>query len=120
MIDRLPVNKGAMTLIDSKTAAEMYAALGPGVECSGVSAANTVVGAAMLGVRTAFIGRVKNDQMGGIFTHDIRSAGVKFDTLAATDGTATAGCMRGNAQGNRDRQGRLPRIGTVPERPLLR
>ncbi len=92
-IDRLPVNKGTMTLIDSKAAAEMYAALGPGVECSGGSAANTVVGAAMLGVRTAFIGRVKNDQLGDIFTHDIRSAGVQFDTPAATDGADTAICL---------------------------
>ena len=92
-IDALPVNKGGMTLIDSATAAEMYAALGPGLECSGGSAANTVVGAAMLGARTAFIGRVKDDQLGGIFTHDIRAAGVRFDTPPATDGTDTATCL---------------------------
>ena len=92
-IDALPVNKGGMTLIDSITAAEMYAALGPGLECSGGSAANTVVGAAMLGARTAFIGRVKDDQLGGIFTHDIRAAGVRFDTPPAIDGTDTATCL---------------------------
>ena len=50
-IDALPVNKGGMTLIDGITAAELYSALGPGLECSGGSAANTVVGAAMLGAR---------------------------------------------------------------------
>ena len=93
VIDGLPVNKGAMTLIGAVDAQEMYSVLGPGVECSGGSAANTVVGAAMLGARTAFVGRVKDDQLGGIFTHDIRAAGVRFDTAAATDGPDTAVCL---------------------------
>ncbi|MGB1627521.1 MAG: adenosine kinase, partial [Miltoncostaeaceae bacterium] len=70
-----------------------YGTLGPGVECSGGSAANTVVGAAMLGVRTAFVGRVRDDQLGHVFTHDIRAAGVQFDTAPATDGPETAVCM---------------------------
>ena len=93
VIDGLPVNKGAMTLIGAVEAQEMYSVLGPGVECSGGSAANTVVGAAMLGARTAFIGRVKDDQLGGIFAHDIRAAGVRFDTAAAPDGPETAVCL---------------------------
>ena len=58
VIDGLPVNKGGMTLIGAVEAQDLYGTLGPGVECSGGSAANTVVGAAMLGVRTAFVGRV--------------------------------------------------------------
>lgn len=89
----LGVDKGAMTLIDSTQAARLYSALGPGVECSGGSAANTVVGAAMLGARTAFVGRVKDDQLGEIFTHDIRAAGVRFDTPAANSGADTAMCL---------------------------
>lgn len=89
----LGVDKGAMTLIDSTQAARLYSALGPGVECSGGSAANTVVGAAMLGARTAFVGRVKADQLGEIFTHDIRAAGVRFDTPAANSGADTAMCL---------------------------
>ncbi len=93
VIGALSVNKGAMTLIDSVQAREIYAALGPGVECSGGSAANTVVGAAMLGARTAFVGRVKDDALGRVFTHDIRSAGVRFDTPAATGGPGTASCL---------------------------
>ena len=93
VLENMPVNKGAMTLIGAVEAQEMYAALGPGVECSGGSAANTVVGAAMLGARTAFIGRVKNDQLGSIFIHDIRAAGVRFETAAALDGPDTAVCL---------------------------
>ncbi len=93
VIDGLPVNKGGMTLIGAVEAQDLYGTLGPGVECSGGSAANTVVGAAMLGVRTAFVGRVRNDQLGQVFTHDIRAAGVQFDTAPATDGPETAVCM---------------------------
>ena len=93
VIDGLPVNKGGMTLIGAVEAQDLYGTLGPGVECSGGSAANTVVGAAMLGVRTAFVGRVRDDQLGHVFTHDIRAAGVQFDTAPATDGPETAVCM---------------------------
>lgn len=93
VIDGLPVNKGGMTLIGAVDAQDLYGTLGPGVECSGGSAANTVVGAAMLGVRAAFVGRVRDDQLGHVFTHDIRAAGVQFDTAPATDGPETAVCM---------------------------
>ena len=92
-IDALPVNKGGMTLVGAQEATDLYAVLGPGVECSGGSAANTVVGAAMLGARTAFIGRVRDDQLGQVFTHDIRAAGVQFDTAPATAGPDTAVCL---------------------------
>ncbi|MEE8506168.1 MAG: adenosine kinase [Kiloniellales bacterium] len=85
--------KGAMTLIDGRRAEELYSLMGPGVEVSGGSAANTLVGVASLGGRGAFIGKVRNDQLGGIFRHDIRAAGVTFDTPAATDGPPTARCL---------------------------
>ena len=93
VVEELPVNKGAMTLIGAVEAQQIYSSLGPGVECSGGSAANTVVGAAMLGARTAFVGRVRNDQLGEIFSHDIRAAGVRFDTPPATSGPDTAVCI---------------------------
>jgi len=93
VVDGLPVNKGGMTLIGAVEAQDLYGVLGPGIECSGGSAANTVVGASMLGARTAFIGRVRDDQLGTVFTHDIRAAGVRFDTPPATDGPDTAVCM---------------------------
>ncbi len=85
--------KGAMTLIDGARAEELYSLMGPGVEVSGGSAANTLAGVASLGGRGAFIGKVRNDQLGGIFRHDIRAAGVTFDTPAATDGPPTARCL---------------------------
>ncbi len=85
--------KGSMTLIDGARAEALYAAMGPGVEVSGGSAANTMAGLASLGSRGAFVGKVRNDQLGGIFQHDIRAAGVAFDTPAATDGPPTARCL---------------------------
>ncbi len=85
--------KGAMTLIDGRRAEELYALMGPGVEVSGGSAANTLAGVASLGGCGAFIGKVRNDQLGGIFRHDIRAAGVTFDTPPATDGPPTARCL---------------------------
>jgi sugar/nucleoside kinase (ribokinase family) len=85
--------KGSMTLIDGHRAEALYAAMGPSVEVSGGSAGNTMAGIAALGGRGAFIGKVRNDQLGGIFGHDIRAAGVAFETAAATDGPPTARCL---------------------------
>ena len=87
------VAKGAMTLIDARRAEELYARMGPGIEMSGGSAANSMVGLAGLGGRGAFIGKVADDQLGAIFRHDIRAAGVAFETPAAPDGLPTARCL---------------------------
>jgi sugar/nucleoside kinase (ribokinase family) len=84
------IHKGAMNLIDEARAEHLYAAMGPATIISGGSAANTAVGAAMLGARTRFIGKVKTDETGRIFTHDIRAVGVSFDTAPANAGPATA------------------------------
>ena len=64
--------------------------MGPAVEVSGGSAANTIVGVANFGARAAFIGKVRDDTLGRVFTHDIRAAGVAFDTPPAQDGPSTA------------------------------
>ncbi|HLF59540.1 MAG TPA: adenosine kinase [Alphaproteobacteria bacterium] len=85
--------KGAMTLIDAERAAELYDRMGPAVEISGGSAANTLVALASMGGRGAFIGKVRNDQLGGIFRHDIEAAGVSFATPPATVGPPTARCL---------------------------
>lgn len=77
------VEKGIMTLIDTSRAAELYGATGPSKEISGGSAANTIAGAAMLGAKTAYVGKVKDDQLGAIFAHDIRATGVAFETPLA-------------------------------------
>jgi len=81
--------KGTMSLIDEERADALYALMGPAVERSGGSAANTMVGIASLGGRSAYIGRVRDDQLGAVFRHDIRAAGVAFDSAAATSGPAT-------------------------------
>ncbi len=70
--------KGAMTLIDAERAEALYALMGPGVEVSGGSCANTMAGLASLGARAAYVGRVRDDELGRIFTHDIRAAGVRL------------------------------------------
>jgi sugar/nucleoside kinase (ribokinase family) len=84
------MNKGAMTLIDEPRAQAIYDAMGPVVETSGGSAANTIVGLASLGSRAAFIGKVKDDALGRVFAHDIRGAGVSFATPPAAAGPSTA------------------------------
>jgi len=86
------MRKGGMALIDEARAAAIYAAMGPGTESSGGSAANTVVGVASFGARAAFIGKVKDDVLGRAFTHDIRAARVAFDTKPAREGPSTARC----------------------------
>jgi adenosine kinase len=81
-----------MALIDEARADSLYDAMGPAVEISGGSAANTVVGVAGFGGRAAFVGKVKDDELGRTFAHDIRAAGVTFDTPPAADGPPTARC----------------------------
>jgi sugar/nucleoside kinase (ribokinase family) len=85
--------KGAMTLIDGERAVALYEKLGPAVEISGGSAANTMVGVASLGGRAAYIGKVQADQLGQVFQHDIRAAGVRFQTEPARQGAPTARCF---------------------------
>lgn len=72
------ITKGAMTLIDADQAKKLYASIGPALEISGGSAANTVAGIASLGGKTAFMGKVAKDQLGDIFHHDLKAQGVHF------------------------------------------
>jgi len=83
--------KGSMSLIDEARAASIYNDMGPATEVSGGSAANTIVGIGSFGARAAYIGKVKNDQIGKLYAHDIRAAGVAFETKPAMEGPAT-GC----------------------------
>ena len=89
---RQGMRKGGMALIDAARAEAIYQAMGPAVEVSGGSAANTIVGVASLGARAAFIGKVKDDLLGRAFAHDIRAAGVTFATTPAADGAPTGRC----------------------------
>src|SRR5260370_3804323 len=83
--------KGGMALIDEARAASIYRDMGPAVEMSGGSAAKSIVGVANLGARAAYVGKVKDDQVGRMYRQDIRAAGVAFETAPASDGPAT-GC----------------------------
>lgn len=86
------MHKGAMALIDEERAQTIYEGMGPAVESSGGSAANTIVGAASFGARAAFVGKVRDDALGEVFTHDIRASGVAFTTPPAFEGPSTARC----------------------------
>src|ERR1700752_651565 len=87
------LRQGMMTLINEARAEALYKAMGPATVVSGGSAANTIIGAASLGCRAAFIGKLKADETGAAFAHDIRAARVDFSTAFATDGPASARCI---------------------------
>lgn len=86
------LHKSTMTLIDRKQAEHIYDAMPPALECSGGSAANTIAGIASLGGNTAFIGKVNQDYLGEVFSHDIRAIGVHYATIPAPGEGATARC----------------------------
>ncbi|MDK2762149.1 MAG: adenosine kinase [Sphingopyxis sp.] len=87
------LTKGSMRLIDGEEAERLYAAMGPAIEMSGGSAANTLAGMAALGQRCSFIGQVADDQLGHVFTHDLRALGVAYETPALREGAPTARCL---------------------------
>ncbi|CAN5468459.1 adenosine kinase [soil metagenome] len=82
--------KGSMALIDVDRASSLYDAMASGIEASGGSAGNTVAGVASFGGRGAFIGKVADDQLGRVFTHDMRAIGATFNTPPLAEGPATA------------------------------
>ena len=92
-LTRHELTKGAMALIDEGPAETLYGAMGETVTISGGSAANTVIGAASFGCSACFVGKVKDDELGDLFTADIRKAGVDFPVPHAKDGPATARCL---------------------------
>src|SRR5215472_3571914 len=92
-LSRHDMHKGAMTLIDSETAETLYAAMPPGQESSGGSAANTCAVAAALGSRVAYLGKVANDQLGNVFRHDMTATGVHFPSSPLYGGAPTARCL---------------------------
>jgi len=88
------MTKGAMQLVFSPEEADaLYAKMGPGTEVSGGSAANTIAGMAALGSKCGFVGQVADDQLGGVFAHDIRSAGIRFDTAERAGQPTTGRCL---------------------------
>ena len=89
-VSRHGLVKGSMNLIDEARAEDLYAAMGQAIEVSGGSAGNTAAGVASLGGKAAYFGKVKDDQLGAIFRHDMRAQGVTYDTPPALDGPATA------------------------------
>ncbi|MGI8709783.1 MAG: adenosine kinase [Acidimicrobiales bacterium] len=92
-IDRLGLVKGSMALIDTDRAEELYAAMGAKTEVSGGSAANTLAGVASFGGRAAYIGRIRDDDLGTAFSHDLNALGVHFSAERAGNGDPTGRCL---------------------------
>ena len=92
-VTRQGLVKGTMHLVDEARARTLYEAMGPGIEMSGGSAANTVVGVASFGGRAHYVGKVRDDQLGEVFGHDLRATGVGYDTPRATSGPPTGRCL---------------------------
>jgi sugar/nucleoside kinase (ribokinase family) len=92
-LDRHGLAKGTMHLIDEARARALYDAMGPAVEISGGSAANTIVGVASFGGRAHYVGKVRNDQLGEVFSHDLKAVGVHYTTPMATNGPSTGRCL---------------------------
>jgi sugar/nucleoside kinase (ribokinase family) len=92
-LTRFALPKGAMQLLEEPAALTLYDAMGSAREMSGGSAANSMAGAAACGADVAFVGQVAADQLGTIFTHDMRALGVRFDTPAMEDGPPTGRCL---------------------------
>ncbi len=93
LIKRHSLPRGGMTLVDRDTSRALHDDMGPATEVSGGSAANTMAGLASLGGRAAFFGRVCDDQLGHVFTHDIRAIGVSYETPPAVGGAQTGRCL---------------------------
>jgi sugar/nucleoside kinase (ribokinase family) len=93
LLDQLGLTAGTMDLIDGERRQVVYEAMGPGIETSGGSAANTCAGLASLGVAAHFIGRVRDDELGEVFIHDIHAIGVGFSNAPRTDGPTTGCCL---------------------------
>jgi sugar/nucleoside kinase (ribokinase family) len=87
------MTKGGMQLIDAAQATDLYSKMGSGTEISGGSAANTIAGMAALGLKCGFIGQVAEDQLGVVFSHDIRAIGVDFNTPVRPAEPPTARCL---------------------------
>ena len=92
-VAELGLAKGSMTLVEMDRAEALYAAMGPAVEASGGSAANTVAGVASFGGRAGYLGRVFDDQLGEVFGHDMRALGVEYRCTPANDGPPTGRCL---------------------------
>ncbi|WP_426010353.1 adenosine kinase [Caulobacter sp. DWR2-3-1b2] len=89
-LERQGLVKGSMALIDVARASILYDVMASGIEASGGSAGNTVAGVASFGGKAAFIGKVADDQLGRVFTHDMRAIGATFNTPPLAEGPATA------------------------------
>ncbi len=87
------LEKGVMTLIDEEKAEKFYSKLKQGVEVAGGSVANSTVGFALLSGKPAFIGKIKDDNLGKSFSKSLADNKVFYKTEPILEGPGTARCF---------------------------
>lgn len=87
----LRFSKGIMTLVDEETQEQVLGKL-DGVKinrCAGGSAANTIMGVADFGGKAAYVGKVGQDETGGVYMDDMRKMGVHINSQPIETRTGT-------------------------------
>ncbi|MGB0439216.1 MAG: adenosine kinase, partial [Paracoccaceae bacterium] len=77
-LDHMGIQKGIMQLVEKDRAEVLYGAMDNRVEAPGGSVANTLAGIGNLGLRTGFIGRVRDDALGQFYAQAMASDGTDF------------------------------------------
>ena len=87
------LQKNVMTLIDEEKAEEFYSLPKEGIEIAGGSVANSTVGFASLSGKPAFIGKIKDDNLGKSFSKSLADNKVFYKTKPFLEGPGTARCF---------------------------
>lgn len=93
LLAELDLVKGSMNLIEADRVEYLYERMGAGIEVSGGSAANTMAGVASFGGMSQYLGKVRDDQLGAVFAHDMVATGVRYETPKASTGPSTGCCL---------------------------
>lgn len=87
------LTKASMMLVDDGRSAYLRSKVAANVMSSGGSVANTSHGLASLGGRAGFIGKIADDDLGGVFSNDLHQAGVSFFPASKDHGLPTGRCV---------------------------
>jgi sugar/nucleoside kinase (ribokinase family) len=77
-LENMGIEKGIMQLVERDRAEVLYAAMSDRLQAAGGSVANTIAGAGALGLKTAFIGRVRDDALGRFYAQSMTEEGGAF------------------------------------------
>jgi sugar/nucleoside kinase (ribokinase family) len=89
--EKLGLEKAAMNLVGEERLVELYEAMGPTIQMSGGSVANTIAGVAALGGTCGFIGKVGDDEFGAQFKHDLTTMGAEVELAISSQAEGATG-----------------------------